>query len=153
MSNYKGHVAGGVAAYCCLAYVMSGYMLYSMQAVEWLLCTLLGALFPDIDTKSTGQKLVYRILFITMLVLIMRRLWPLVACLSLISLVPPLTRHRGMFHSPWFLIASTGCMMLVSVVLFPKQAQHISIDLLFFLAGLFSHLILDFGFFGVIRKL
>jgi hypothetical protein len=128
-------------------------MLSYTHAIEWLLCTLLGALFPDIDTKSAGQKLVYRILFITMLILILRKLWPLVACLSLISLVPPLSRHRGMFHSPWFLIVSTGSMMLLSALLFPKQAHHISINLLFFLMGAFSHLFLDFGFVKVLRKL
>jgi len=59
MPNYKGHLAGGVVTYCVVLCALVGTAPSFMTAGEWLLFTLAGALFPDIDIKSKGQKYFY----------------------------------------------------------------------------------------------
>ena len=64
MSNYRGHLIGACIVYSVIIFVLSFHTKSFITLTEWLLCTLLGSLFPDIDTKSKGQKLFYRFTFL-----------------------------------------------------------------------------------------
>jgi hypothetical protein len=59
MANYKGHLIGGAVAYSIFLFVGRLHNMSFYTVLEWLLFSLAGALFPDIDTKSKGQKLFY----------------------------------------------------------------------------------------------
>ncbi|MGC2310143.1 MAG: hypothetical protein WA432_00805 [Candidatus Babeliaceae bacterium] len=63
MPSYKGHLLGGLVVYS-IALLFMATTLSWLTKGEWLLCTLFGALFPDIDIKSKGQKLFYALLLV-----------------------------------------------------------------------------------------
>ena len=104
---------------------------------------LAGALFPDIDTDSKGQKLFYILLIALDGLLLWQRRVTEAAWLGLAGLVPPLMQHRGFTHTLW-------CLLLCVAALFwaPQwlglctQAQAIPISAAFG-AGYASHLLLD----------
>ncbi|MGB8468363.1 MAG: metal-dependent hydrolase [Candidatus Babeliales bacterium] len=147
MPNYKGHLVGGLCAYGLL---LSLLLLYAvcptpLTLVEWLLATLAGALFPDIDTKSKGQKYFYQLTGILGIVLVISRHYVTASCMLLLALFPLMIRHRGITHS--FIAMSllcAACVLFVHLQV-PFHALQITYAVLFFWAGLVSHLILDLG--------
>jgi len=143
MPNYKGHLCGGLVAYVCVLCSCISMKPSVVTACEWLLFTLAGALFPDVDVKSRGQKYFYYLVFIIFIILICQNNHHTVACLSVIAITPMLVRHRGIFHNIWFLIMiSVGCWMLFSM-LFPPLTKPLLINTLFFIVGCISHVALD----------
>jgi len=116
-----------------------------LTAFEWLLFSLAGAMFPDIDIKSRSQKYLYVVLFIGILALIGKRKFYTVAFLSVLSMIPIFSNHRGLFHRLWFVIAlpfSIWCWLSYG---FPYASTILFYDMIFFIAGAISHLYLDMG--------
>jgi hypothetical protein len=154
MPNYKGHLIGGAAAYG-----IGLFMLVSITAsapswltgTEWLLCALGGALFPDVDIKSKGQKYFYRIMLGILLFFVLSAKMALFIMFALLSLTPLIVRHRGIFHKGWFIVLLCTVLALFLVSSFPKDATIIVHDLFFFILGALSHLWLDLGFKGMVR--
>ncbi|HSC25023.1 MAG TPA: metal-dependent hydrolase [Candidatus Babeliales bacterium] len=155
MPGYKGHLAGGVIVFGILFFgVVVGFTKPSlMTACEWLLFTLAGSLFPDIDIKSKGQKYFYYIVFLFFIILTLRQRFEMLACCSFIILSPLLVRHRGIFHSPGFVIAAPMIFWIVISIFMPKISTQIFFDSVFFIVGALSHLWLDFGTRHMIRRL
>lgn len=153
MSNYKGHLSAGFVAYNIMLY--SAFLLCPSikiaHAVEWFVCTLAGSLFPDIDIKSKGQKYFYWIIFGLLLVLAVQERADLFMVVSIGSVTPMLVRHRGLFHNLWFLILLTSSLWFFLSSQFPHISERLFADMLFFLAGIISHLWLDRGFRRMIR--
>lgn len=118
---------------------------------EWLLFTLAGAMFPDVDIKSTSQKYWYVCVTLILLMCVAKQHLVATAFVSALSLVPMFTKHRGLFHRWWFIVLF--CFLTWSFVVynFPTNKLSFSIDILFFLAGALSHLLLDMGFRRSIR--
>lgn len=145
MPNYKTHLVGGAASFGLLLYCMKSYNPSFLTALEWFFFALMGSLFPDIDTKSKGQKLFYRVLIVILIILLMQNRFRTIAMISIASFIPLLVNHRGIFHSAWFIIM-LGCFCVVFATIFlPSYVSIIMIDTLFFVGGAFSHLILDRG--------
>src|SRR5438445_7190288 len=108
MPGYKGHLVGGTVAFGLLFFALVGVVVRQpsmLIAGEWLLFTLAGSLFPDIDIKSKGQKYFYYVVFLLFLFLIYQQQFQLLSCISCITITPMLSRHRGIFHNKCFLIA------------------------------------------------
>src|SRR5579872_4735216 len=106
MPNYKGHLAGVIVVYAIILFCLLLTQKASLMTLgEWLIATLAGALFPDIDVKSKGQKYFYYVVFIFFVVLAARQHFELATCCSFLFLTPMLVRHRGIFHHPLFVIA------------------------------------------------
>jgi hypothetical protein len=146
MANYKGHLAGGVVVYACLLYVVKNSLILSVsKALEWLLCSLLGSLFPDIDTKSKGQLLFYQCLLLIMMLFLWQKKYMLMAYMSIISLVPLVVKHRGIFHSVWLWLGIIGSILFYAYGTFPAYGTALFFDSIFFMGGIISHLILDRG--------
>lgn len=149
MPNYKGHVLGGA-----ITYVAMVYSLPHMQAsFLWYMCAfgicIFGALFPDIDVKSKGQKFFYiGIAFLLLLFLYGKRMDLFIAC-SLLSLLPLFVKHRGLFHHLWFLTLVSLTIGLMLGNYFSSHEQLIMWYAYFFLAGTWSHVILDRSFSAV----
>jgi len=151
MSNYKGHLAGGLFAYFIVLYFIIAAQTISLATgFEWLLFTLAGALFPDVDIKSKGQKIFYYVMLVLMLVLIVHNQTQTLVIVAILAMVPLLVRHRGIFHKLGFVLL----VPLIIGVLLCSQVPHCSRvimhDVLFFIAGAISHLWLDFGFFRML---
>lgn len=146
MPGYKGHVVGGLLTFFAV-YAAARSYIDSDAAVGLCACTVGGALFPDIDTKSKGQKWFYRIIFLFLIALLIFQQFFFFAVLALLIGLPLVVDHRGLFHRLWFIVT------LVGVVLALLDWYHVAplcdtiIPALFFIAGAASHLILDVGLF------
>jgi LexA-binding, inner membrane-associated putative hydrolase len=150
MSSYKGHLLGGCAVYLCI--IMSAALCSVIETeslfrwMRWLCCTLIGALFPDLDTKSIGQKWFYRALLVASIMLIVYDQQKIFTIVSLGSLIPLLVNHRGLLHRWWFILGVAGVYVVAVTSLAPVQSDIALYDACFFLAGAASHLWLDGGF-------
>lgn len=144
MPGYKGHIAGGL--------VMFGALYAATQSLiapgtAWWLCalTLAGALFPDVDTKSKGQKWLYRVLFCFLIGFLFLKKFVPFAVLALLVGLPLVVDHRGLFHRLWFIallaIAALAALDWYHIV----PAHNALFPALFFIAGAASHLMLDIG--------
>lgn len=151
MPNYKGHLVGGAAAFGIVLYCIKSKNPTIITALEWLCCALLGALFPDIDTKSKGQKIFYRMVFFSVVVLLIQMRIRAVAFVSLLALSPLLIRHRGITHSLWFIVFLCSSALVYAHIFAPAYAQLVFFDALFFCAGAISHLWLDLGLRRMLR--
>lgn len=152
MPGYKGHLVGGGIAFGGLYLLVQPWCPSTTIAAHWLGCTLAGSLFPDIDVKSKGQKYSYWLLLALFILLILENKLELLALLSILSLVPMLVRHRGLFHRAWFV---SGMPLLLWVIVsssHPAWAQALFFYTLFFVVGALSHLWLDFGFSRLFRR-
>src|SRR5882724_10040377 len=89
MPGYKGHLVGGAAVYvlflCCIIGVVKPSLL---MASEWLIFTLAGALFPDVDIKSKGQKYFYFVVFAIFMLLAWKGRFQLLSCCSFVIITP-----------------------------------------------------------------
>lgn len=155
MPNYKGHLAGGLIVYLLLFFGLFMAQKPSMLiAIEWLAFTLAGALFPDIDIKSKGQKYFYYVVFLFFIVLAVCQRFEMVTCCSFLILSPMLVRHRGIFHHPLFVIAVPLLLWaFLSIIISPYASRRLLFDALFFIAGALSHIWLDVGTKHMIRGL
>ncbi len=152
MPNYKKHLIGGVGAYAALLIILQQIQPVSLfSAGEWLVCSLAGSLFPDIDIKSRGQKYFYRVIFCVMIFLIIQRHFSLLDTCSVMAVTPMLVRHRGIFHRLWFVILFPLTVWYIVSLSVPTISKLLLFDMLFFIVGAVSHLWLDFGFFRMMR--
>ncbi len=158
MPGYRGHLIGGGVVYCVLLYVLAAYSPDVSVLLQGFIFCMAGALFPDIDIKSMGQKYFFILLtiFLSFCLLYDRFTWFI--SLTFISIVPLLARHRGFFHSLFFI--SALAFFMIAIALNYNLAQpHIAIsNALFFTTGAWSHVLLDRsitkikGWFGIKRK-
>jgi hypothetical protein len=151
MPGYKGHLVGGGLAFGALYLLLQQWCPSTMIAAHWFCCSLAGALFPDIDVKSKGQKYGYWILLVIFILLILENKLELLALLSILSVVPMLVRHRGLFHRRSFVIGMPLMLWVIVSASHPAWTQALFFYTLFFIIGALSHLFLDFGFFRMMR--
>ncbi len=145
MPNFKGHVVGGLFAYGCVAFMLSAHHTSLFGHAAGLSATLAGAIFPDIDIKSKGQRLYLKVLALVLLMsLCLQAYIPLLFVLALFfsSLVMP---HRGIFHDLWFITCMLVMIDLFLLIVIPHRKVEILATSLFFFAGVLSHLLLDKG--------
>jgi len=145
MLGYRAHLVGGLAVYGISLYLLQSCCGSIFVAAEWLLFALAGALFPDIDTKSKGQKYLYFILLITTVILAIQRKFLIVVMLSIAAFIPIITRHRGLFHKTWFVVGFPVAIAMIISLYAPAYKRVVFFDALFFILGGLSHLLLDFG--------
>lgn len=154
MANYKGHLAGAVAA--ATVYVggltvlpgewsaESNVILSSWQAVAAIfVVAMLFGLWPDIDTNSKAQDIFFGIAFAADIALIAVGRLEAAAYLGLLAMTPIVGKHRGWTHS------KLACLLVpVPIVLVPYiyQPDNLVLGLIFYgaaVTGYFSHLLLD----------
>lgn len=154
MPGYKGHMAGALSAWgLMLLIVLMWQPAGGIQALEWAVIAIIGGMFPDLDIKSMGQKLIYRVLFAVALVLLAAKQYQVMAIILPISLFPLLVKHRGVMHTWWFITAVPVVAATLLSLSFPVYKYIIITDALFFWAGAASHLWLDFNGINKAEKL
>lgn len=151
MPSYKGHLAGGVGVYCVGLYVLQDYNPTLATASEWLLCVLAGSLFPDIDTKSKGQKIFYYGVLMLLLYLVAGNHKKILAFVSLLAMIPLVVNHRGLLHRTWFVVLAPASCAAVMGMYFPAYQSILFFDTAFFILGALSHLWLDLGIKQMLR--
>ena len=151
MPGYRGHLVGGMVIYSLMALLL--YTMMPLNVCTFIgLCiaTCAGALFPDIDTKSKGQRYFYWIivLFLLWSMLHCKKATPyvpfeIVLGIVLISLLPLLGKHRGYTHKPWVIIVLGMILWLILSRFFPTIASIGCFYVIFFVIGALSHIWLD----------
>ena len=151
MPGYKQHISFGFLCSFALLTCFSFAAFPLSSIIEWTICTLLGSLFPDIDIKSKGQFVFYALFSVLLLYMIATQKWFYVSLLSMLSFIPILSKHRGIFHNFWFI--ATLILMLLALVkyAYPSYYTLVYYDALFFMIGVFSNLLLDKGFLKTIK--
>ena len=107
MPSYKVHLVGGFVTYVLILHCIFSSEPTIATILQGLVFCLLGALFPDIDVKSKGQKVFYSLLLILLLYLLYHEKYCMFIVMSFLAIIPILVRHRGIFHHLWFLMAMT----------------------------------------------
>ena len=146
MPGYRVHIAGAFFLYLILLYAM-----YLVVQPSWFLCVelcgcmIIGALFPDIDIKSKGQKYFYGMIVLTLISMLIYEFHVQAAWFSVLCMMPMLVRHRGIFHNVYFLLG----LPLATWTLFYSYniaaASAFKFHFIFFTIGCLSHVWLDIG--------
>jgi hypothetical protein len=154
MPGYRGHLLGGAFTYLTLIYTFSKQIPQTpIHTLGLCLVTLFGALYPDIDIKSKGQKVFYILIAGTLGALVAQQKWApmvIIACMSFIPLYAP---HRGVTHHPYFIIITPFFMAHLLRMIHPVFISASYHYHLFFIAGAISHLILDYGIYHFCLRL
>ena len=154
MANYKGHIAGGLAAGAVYSlavskvpverFAESAGLLENWQALAALfVLSMLFALFPDVDTNSKGQDIFVGLAFTVDVLLILNGNIQAAAYLGLIAMLPILGHHRGWTHSK---IAMLAIPLPILLVPYLHNDNILPISIVYYgaaVAGYFSHLLLD----------
>jgi len=144
--NYKGHIVGGVVTYV-VALLMLQPFIYQCNMthyIQWFLFCILGALFPDIDTKSKIQLWIYRLFLIFYLLLLAINPQPyILISVSIFAITPLIVHHRGLFHKTWFLFGLPMAIVGIIYTTQPALATEATANAGFFILGALSHLYLD----------
>ena len=144
MPGYRAHMVGGLAAFGCLASVLLDRVEATpLVILTWAVASVLGSLFPDIDTKSKGQGIFYKALFVCLILLLCNQNGHLFVLMSFIALVPLLVRHRGIFHAVWFVTLVPLVVAYAVGDAFPAYRYECWYLGWFFAAGALSHIALD----------
>ncbi|NTV47682.1 MAG: metal-dependent hydrolase, partial [Chlorobiales bacterium] len=109
MGSYKRHIFGGILFFIPLSFLLALLFDYeSMSNLTFLFqvlilfsITLLFSLWPDVDAKSKGQLLFYRICLVVDVTLILMERLQEAAFLGLFAMLPLVGKHRGWTHSIW----------------------------------------------------
>ncbi len=148
MSTYRGHIAGGIVTYALTAWItlhiMPTHQFPWYAHPAFIGCTIFGALFPDIDTRSTIQQ----IFLITLIIAIPLALIYNVSLfigLSVACLTALVIPHRTLTHRPWFLIALSIFLASIIFIKIPTHRFVLITCCVYFCAGALSHWFLDFG--------
>ncbi len=160
MPGYRGHIIAGTVfgllllvglAFSPLARGLEPVpMLVHGIVILWL--AILFALFPDVDIKSRGQVLFYRIFFVLDLLLLIQKFYVEAALLGFLAMLPIISRHRGWTHTIPAMILVPAPILLGPMYL----ARAPVLDgLPFYLgavAGYLSHLVADGMLFRSLKR-
>src|SRR5205085_9492422 len=101
------------------------------------------ALFPDIDIKSKGQVMFYRLFFLLDLLLLFNGMFKEAALLGFLALLPILSKHRGWTHTIWAMVL-IPLPILIGPMYFARQTTWDGLPYyLGSVVGYFSHLVAD----------
>ncbi len=146
MPGYKVHVGAGALFYAGALFIVSSMFVLNpsfFTALEWFFCCILGALFPDVDTKSKGQIIFYELVSICLLFFLWKSEIAAFIWVSLLSMVPVLVRHRGLFHKVWFVILTPFVGSLALLFCYPVNSTLLLGYSFFFAVGALSHIFFD----------
>ena len=148
MASGKGHLVGGMVFALVGLHLFAHYFFVPtyLDMVLYVSLALMFAVWPDVDTKSIGQKFFYSVFFLTDCYLIFNERYQLAAYLGLLIILPILAKHRGWTHSVWAMFLSPSPLLFYPVL---KGGSLDSFNLsgvpyyASALTGYFSHLLLD----------
>jgi membrane-bound metal-dependent hydrolase YbcI (DUF457 family) len=151
MAGYRGHISTGVIfggllvvglGYTSLAAAMPmEERVLKGVVIVWL--AVLFSLFPDIDIKSKGQLLYYRLFFLLDLLLLVAGRFEEAALLGFLALLPIISRHRGWTHTLWAMLLIPLPILIGPMYISNSTATEGLPYYLGAVAGYLSHLLAD----------
>lgn len=146
MPNAKGHLYGGVVFHTAFILLFTKNLLMESLLKNFffgLPFVTIGALIPDADINSYGQKLLLFITICAISVSIAFQTYNLALYATLLLILGHLSKHRGIMHNPIFLLILPALFLGVcKMPLFGAQKFN-KFACLSFLNGAFSHIVLD----------
>ena len=136
MGLFKEHFMGGIISYSVFYFLALGASLALKFGLQWdvnkvpvislnlwiaglcFVIAVLSGLWPDVDIKSTTQKIFYRIFLLLDIVLIYkgitngRRYLLISALLGVFAMLPLVGKHRGWTHSRITMFLLPGLFLL-----------------------------------------
>jgi hypothetical protein len=104
MSNFKEHQNNGIISAIIVGIILIiSNNLINISLLDIILPVLLTyiySLFPDIDVKSVPSKFFYSIITALLIILYIYQLHKIANIIAIISIIPQLVKHRGVFHNP-----------------------------------------------------
>ena len=165
MSLFKEHFTGGLISYSVFYAVAQGVSLGLKYGLQWdvskisvislniwiaslcFITAMLSGLWPDVDIKSTSQKIFYRLLIIVNVILIYRKFYLASALLGLFAMLPLVGKHRGWTHSRITMFLLPALFLLPPIYSVNFKEPSFDLDGLPFyiasLVGYATHLYLD----------
>jgi uncharacterized metal-binding protein len=153
MPGYRAHIGFSTGIFFLIFIYLSAHLNLSFILYLELFCSMVaGALFPDIDIKSKGQKYFYTCLFFGSIPFLIHGHFVALALAFWIALIPMMVRHRGVFHDPLY----NGIAIVIALCFLhaynPLLAKRVTLHCIFFLIGVQSHLLLDYGVWDYLKK-
>ena len=105
--------------------------------------SLLGALFPDVDTNSKGRHLYYGVALIADAALIIKGQYKYAALLGFCAILPAVGSHRGWTHTWWAGLIIPSPIIIAPVMLMGVPWHALLPYYLAAVLGYYSHLMLD----------
>lgn len=151
MPGYRTHLVGGAffGTIALVGAVWFGYLTQDPLTMAALMgFCLLGALFPDVDTDSIGQRLFYGVFAAVDLGLMYHKKFEWAAWLGLFAMLPAIGAHRGWTHTWWAMFIVPLPILALPYMITQEPVMDIFVKCyIAFAVGYFSHLLLD-GEFG-----
>ena len=145
--NYRGHVVGGLFFYLIALvgiWIVNQDLFNNKPLLLLGLCaTIIGSLFPDIDTTSKARRLLYGSVVLLFLMSVLAHQGYMAAFCIVVLLIVATAHHRGLFHNLLFLIGFACVTSWFLIALFPAAYKLIVTSSGFFLWGIISHKLLD----------
>jgi membrane-bound metal-dependent hydrolase YbcI (DUF457 family) len=151
MASHRGHISIALCFGVALLFVLGSTAAAAampmprraLTAVGTLWTGVIFALFPDVDIKSRGQMLFYRLFIGLDVLLIATGQFAVAAYFGLLALLPIVSRHRGWTHSVAAMLLVPSPILAVPMYL---AGAPVLDGLPFYLGavtGYFSHLVAD----------
>lgn len=154
MPGYKAHISFAGFWYCIVLFIVCRlYNPSTLFLLELAFCIMLGALFPDIDIKSKGQKYIYTGFFIGAIPLLFMKQYIIVAFAGWLCCIPMMVKHRGIFHDPLYMSFFILVGWYVLYLYYPVNAIQYIWHFICFIIGMHSHMVLDYGVMSYVKKL
>jgi membrane-bound metal-dependent hydrolase YbcI (DUF457 family) len=151
MPGYRGHISvallfgimliAGLSLTAAAMAMPLGEKVIKGVVVLWI--AVLFGLFPDVDIKSKGQLLFYRLFFVLDIVLLVGKHYQEAAFLGFLALLPILSRHRGWTHTLWAMLIIPLPILLGPIYLAREPNMEGLPYYLGAVVGYFSHLVAD----------
>lgn len=154
MPGYKAHLSGALVAYAGVALLIFPVDFTVARHLELVLCMLAGALFPDVDIKSKGQRIFYLLVIPSALMLWIGDFHVMAFALAIGAFLPLVCAHRGLFHKISFLFFVSCIFFIIgfSWCTTATWAVRMALNAVFFFFGTVTHIILDIGLRRFIAK-
>ncbi len=149
MAKGSDHIKGGVITWFLCLYFLRTYVDSLEITLLWLICSVAGSLFPDLDIKSRGQRFFYGLMAPAYALLYFYGEHTVAFMVGLCAFLPAMTVHRGILHRWWFIFLFAGLWGFGLASRYPCGAHMIHTATVCFIVGALSHLVLDFGIWRV----
>ena len=143
MPGYRVHLIGGAVGFAMTLALMRSYISSVEQVAYWFVAAMLGALFPDVDIRSFGQRLFYIAGTGFMFWCLINHNYKMFKLVSFAMIFPAIAKHRGIFHDSLFVVFLPMLVAWGLSVTSNLGWSGVSGSVLFFSVGTLSHLLLD----------
>lgn len=144
MPNFATHATAGAMVGAMSAGV--SYAFWGFDTPVLAMCGVagfIGSLSPDMDVKSTSSRICYLLVLLGAIYLAWNENMLIAILLLCYSVVPQLFTHRGAFHTILFGLITSGLLALLLYVMSVLEASGAVVVGASFMAGFFTHLLMD----------